>query len=107
MNGHSYQDPPSLYFAHQDQVLELPPGAELLGGSEFCPVGIYSIDDQVFAVQGHPEFTRSIMQDILARKDGDEDLLQTAESSLEDGTPDGQLFAQWIVNFLTNTAKNN
>jgi len=101
MNGQANGNTRSLYFAHQDQVQELPPGAELLGGSEFCPIAMYSISDQVFAVQGHPEFTLGIMQDILARKDAGDDLLNTAESSLANGTPDGQLFAQWIVNFLT------
>jgi GMP synthase-like glutamine amidotransferase len=40
MNGHSLQGAPALYFAHQDQVQELPPGAELLGGNEFCPIAL-------------------------------------------------------------------
>ncbi|NCF69312.1 MAG: hypothetical protein GWP61_25450 [Chloroflexi bacterium] len=100
MNGQANGGSLSLYFAHQDQVQELPPGAELLGGSEFCPIGLYSIADQVFAVQGHPEFTLEIMQDILARKDSDDDVLEAAASSLNNGTPDGRLVAQWIVNFL-------
>jgi len=98
----------SLYFAHQDQVIELPPDAELLGGNGFCPIALYTIRDQILGVQGHPEFSQSIMQDILSREKlgRDDDVVKTAESSLADGKPDGRLFAQWIVNFLTFDPQN-
>jgi GMP synthase-like glutamine amidotransferase len=92
-----------LYFAHQDQVTSLPPGAELLGGDDFCPIGFYTIGEQVMAIQGHPEFTPQIMEDIIALKEGDIDdqVYQAAASSLEDGRTDGQQVARWMVNFLT------
>jgi GMP synthase-like glutamine amidotransferase len=45
-----------LLASHQDQVLTLPAGATLLATSDFCPVAAYSIGDQVFCVQPHPEF---------------------------------------------------
>lgn len=92
----------ALYFAHQDQVIELPPDAELLGGNGFCPNAMFVIKDQVLGVQGHPEFTKSMMQDILAGKNGNTspELLNLAEESLQNGEPDNNLFTQWIVNFL-------
>jgi GMP synthase-like glutamine amidotransferase len=92
----------SLYFAHQDQVINLPPEAEHLGGNDFCPNAMYAIGDQVLGVQGHPEFTQSIMQDIFTRQRDlqETEMFKTAVSSLENGRPDNQLFAQWIVNFL-------
>jgi GMP synthase (glutamine-hydrolysing) len=92
----------SLYFAHQDQVKQLPPDAELLGASQFCPIGMYTIRDQIFGIQGHPEFSQSIMRDIVNRQkyNGDEAVAIAAEASLEDGTPDNQIVAQWAVNFL-------
>lgn len=92
-----------LYFVHQDQVLALPEEAELLGGNGFCPNLMFVMESQVLGVQGHPEFTEPIMVDILAGKEGDisEDLLKTAQTSLENRKPDNILFAQWIVNFLT------
>jgi GMP synthase-like glutamine amidotransferase len=100
MNGQQQQV--ALYFAHQDQVIQLPPGAELLGGSEFCPIGMYTIQDQIFGIQGHPEFSRSIMSDILNRQktNGDVAVATAAEASLESGTADGRIVAEWIVNFL-------
>jgi len=40
----------------QDQVLDLPPGAEVLAGNAHCPVGMYQVGRMV-GIQGHPEFT--------------------------------------------------
>ncbi len=93
----------SLYFSHQDQVIRLPPEAELLGGNAFCPNAFYTIGNHVLGIQGHPEFSASIMQDLLDRR---KELLgpqayEMAACSLNSGTPDNQLVAQWIVNFLT------
>ncbi|MEN8171357.1 MAG: hypothetical protein ABFS03_00605 [Chloroflexota bacterium] len=95
----------ALYFVHQDQVIELPPGAELLGGNDFCPNLIFTIDNQALGIQGHPEFGLEIMGDImLARKDTvGEDVYQKALDSLDNGKPDNQLFAEWIVNFFTGS----
>lgn len=92
----------ALYFVHQDQVTELPPGAELLGGSEFCPNAFFTIDNQVLGLQGHPEFSLAIMQDILSRErvGVDTKLQATAVNSLRQGDPDNQMMAQWLVNFL-------
>jgi hypothetical protein len=42
------------------------------------------------------------MEDILAGKVGNvaEDKVKTAVSSIQNGTPDNDTFAHWIVNFL-------
>jgi GMP synthase-like glutamine amidotransferase len=92
----------SLYFAHQDQVTTLPPEAELLGGNGFCPTVLYEIENQVLGIQGHPEFTLNIMQDIVGLLEGnmEPELLQTAVSSLND-TPDNDAVGHWIVNFFS------
>lgn len=91
-----------LYFVHQDQVQQLPAEAELLGGNGFCPNAMFVMDDRVLGVQGHPEFTKPIMEDILAGKVGNvsEGVVKTAVFSVQNGTPDNDTFAQWIVNFL-------
>lgn len=93
----------SLYFVHQDQVIDLPPEAEHLAGNDFCPNVMYAIGEQVLGVQGHPEFTPEIMEGIFAsRSDALKatELFQTAVSSIANGRPDNHLFANWIVNFL-------
>ena len=93
----------ALYFVHQDQVIRLPPEAELLGGNAFCPNAFYTIDKRALGIQGHPEFSASIMQDLLAlRKERlGPRVYEMAAHSLGSGTPDDQLVAQWMVNFLT------
>ncbi len=95
----------SLYFAHQDQVMALPPEAELLGGNGFCPNGMYEINGRVLGIQGHPEFTSSIMEDIrvMVKDIMEPGMYETAVSSLQNAQTDNQLVGLWIVNFLTTT----
>jgi GMP synthase-like glutamine amidotransferase len=92
----------SLYFVHQDQVVELPPGAHLLAGNDFCPNVMYTIPGRVLGIQGHPEFTKEIMRDVLASKEGgiEPHLQQSGLQSLDAAEPDNQLLARWIVSFL-------
>ncbi len=93
----------ALYFVHQDQVIDLPPEAELLGGNAFCPNALYTINNRVLGIQGHPEFTHDLMEKILAAHDKqtDPEVHATAVASLNNGMPDNQRMATWIVNFLT------
>ena len=93
---------PSLYFVHQDQVVELPPNAELLGGNEFCPNIFYTIEEQVLGIQGHPEFPEKLVREIVETRLDivGEEVQAEALRSLDDGMPNNQLFAEWIVNFL-------
>jgi len=92
----------SLYFVHQDQVVKLPSEAELLGGNTFCPIALYEIDNRVLGIQGHPEFSAGIMQDLLymVEKELEPSMYEASVRSLDNGTPDNQLVAQWIVNFI-------
>jgi hypothetical protein len=55
------------------------------------------------AIQGHPEFTPEIMEDILGRKEGqiDDQVYQEASRSLNGQQTDGQRVGRWMVNFLT------
>ncbi len=91
-----------LYFAHDDQVMALPPHAELLGGNDFCPIALYTIDGKLLAMQGHPEFTPSVMEDVRVQMEGrmDEEMYKTAVSSLKNAQPDRAIAGQWIHNFL-------
>lgn len=48
-----------LIMSHQDQVTELPKGAEVIAQSDFCPFEMYIIGEKILSMQGHPEFTTS------------------------------------------------
>lgn len=51
-----------LLASHQDQVLELPPGAQLLASADTCAVAAYHIGDHVIGVQAHPEFDAELVR---------------------------------------------
>ncbi|MEM7535081.1 MAG: hypothetical protein AAF639_23095 [Chloroflexota bacterium] len=102
----AWMEPPlptgSFYFCHQDQVTQLPDGASHLGGSAFCPNGLFVMGHQVLATQAHPEFTHEIMAEAFAwlRPHLDGAFMDAAEANLNTGQPDNAVMAQWIVNFL-------
>ena len=55
----------SLFVSHQDQVLELPKGATLVASNDFCPVAAFTVGNEVFCVQAHPEFDIGFSQFLL------------------------------------------
>jgi GMP synthase-like glutamine amidotransferase len=92
----------SLLFSHQDQVVELPTGAELLGTEEFCPNQMYSIGNHIFCLQGHPEFTPAFSR---ARLDSrialiGKEVYDKAIQSLTQKT-NAEEVGQWLKNFKT------
>ena len=46
-----------LIHIHQDQVVLLPQEATLIGSTSFCANAMFHMGDNVFCMQGHPEFT--------------------------------------------------
>lgn len=53
---------------HQDQVIELPEGAKVIGQSDFCQYAMLSYGDRALSIQPHPEFTTPFMKDLLESK---------------------------------------
>ena len=88
----------------QDQVLELPPGAEVLGGNQHCPVGIFRVGNML-GIQGHPEFSAAYAEALLTlRRDQiGAERVDAALATLHHPT-DAALLAQWATNFLTRAA---
>lgn len=50
---------------HEDAVVRLPPGAELLGSSPGCRNELYALGDLMLGVQGHPEWDAAFMHTCL------------------------------------------
>jgi len=50
---------------HKDIVCQYPEGVEELGWSDKCRVQGMYMPKKVITVQGHPEFTEAIMQELL------------------------------------------
>lgn len=50
---------------HQDQVVELPQGAEVVGQNSFCENAALVYDDRAYTVQAHPEFGDAMVQGLI------------------------------------------
>ena len=102
----------SLYAAHREQVLALPPGAVALGGNADCPVGSFAIGRNVLTTQYHPEMTAGFiaeLTDYLAQ-DLPDKVIAAARASLA-GKSDNAGMALRIVRFfegaqITETSRN-
>lgn len=91
----------NILMSCQDQVLELPPGAEVLGGNVHCPVGIFRLGNML-GIQGHPEFTPAYAEALLhlRRERIGPERVDKALATLH--LPlDAQLLAQWVRKFVS------
>jgi len=92
----------SLNAVHQDQVVDLPDGAEVLARSPFCENAVLAYGDSVLTMQPHPEFNDSFKRDLMdERLKGlvPDDRMSGAYATLDrEMTTD--IAATWIVDFL-------
>ncbi|MEM9011620.1 MAG: type 1 glutamine amidotransferase [Pseudomonadota bacterium] len=91
---------------HQDQVVDLPPEARVLAGSDFCPYAALAYGDPAapgaVSVQFHPEFTPALDGALIELRRGDaipEAVASPALASLARRT-DHLVWADWIVQYL-------
>ncbi|KAK0715187.1 class I glutamine amidotransferase-like protein [Lasiosphaeris hirsuta] len=88
---------------HRDQALGVPAGAELLASTDKCPNHGFIVPGRVITVQGHPEFTDDIMQEILETRHAtglfSDDLFQSGMDRRAD-EQDGVLMARVFLKFL-------
>ena len=92
--------------SHQDQVLELPPGATLLASAPTCPIAAYSYGGHVYCVQGHPEFVPEQAASIYSSRIEQlgRDTYETAMRSL-DRSLDNDLVGAWIATAIRSAAE--
>lgn len=99
------RDRVKLIHIHQDQVVRLPENATHLGSTDFCANAAFYIGDNVFCMQGHPEFERDYTAALMAARTETmgTDNVAAATQTLEAGH-EGVTIANWIVNFFTRHA---
>jgi GMP synthase-like glutamine amidotransferase len=94
--------------SHQDQVVELPHGAELLareadGG---CPIAGFTIGERAWTIQPHPEFVAPLADHLLA---GRIDLIGAAKVAAARESLsrplDQSTVADWIARFFTDPTR--
>ncbi|MBH8581665.1 type 1 glutamine amidotransferase [Bisbaumannia pacifica] len=88
---------------HQDQVVELPPQARVLAGSDHCPHGVLNYAFPALSVQYHPEFTPAYVEALLDRYGGhlfDQAEAQAARASLSQTDLANAEVAAWVARFF-------
>ena len=86
---------------HQDQVVELPPGAEVLAENDTCAHAALRIGAEILALQAHPEFDHDMIAGLIEHR-GDrvpDDRLEAARAGLGRPVANGHV-ARWIGDFL-------
>ncbi len=87
-----------LCYNHNDQVVTLPPEAELIATSDFCENEAFIIGDHILSFQGHPEYNIKYAQYLLNTADEKEKrTIQKAEKSLIQYTAQGLEVARWMM----------
>ncbi|KAI3444069.1 hypothetical protein Pfo_000734 [Paulownia fortunei] len=61
--------PPTLSIieCHQDEVWEVPEGAQVLACSDKTGVEMFTFGDYILGIQGHPEYTKDILDNLIDR----------------------------------------
>lgn len=88
--------------SHQDQVTVPPPGARVVGGSDFTPCGMLDYGADGVSIQLHPEFSREFAEALLRLRRArlpDPGGVDHALASLARPT-DAAAIAQWLRGFL-------
>uniref|UniRef100_UPI003B516FE7 type 1 glutamine amidotransferase n=1 Tax=Roseovarius indicus TaxID=540747 RepID=UPI003B516FE7 len=91
---------------HQDQVTEVPQGAEVIGKSDFCAHAALVYDDRILTIQPHPEFGPDIVEDLIRLRGKGvvpDDLLEGATARL-DAPTDAARFADRMAAFFKKGA---
>lgn len=91
----------TLLASHQDQVLELPSGTQLLASSDNCPIAAFGKDGKILCIQPHPEFVPEYSAYLLQKRRSalGEDHFQRSMKSLEH-KHDGLAFAKRMIEFV-------
>jgi GMP synthase-like glutamine amidotransferase len=93
-----------IHQMHRDCVFYYPEGVEELGSSPVCKVqGMYS-PKRLMTVQGHPEFNKDIMREIVDTRHATgifDDKAYTEHGKKVDLPHDGLIVSQAFLRFLT------
>ena len=90
-----------LIHVHQDQVMTLPPDAIRLAQSDFCKNAAFAIGKQVFAIQGHPEFTPAYTNALIDIREDQIGKDRAAKARVSLQKPhDGRRVGGWILDFF-------
>jgi GMP synthase-like glutamine amidotransferase len=92
--------------SHQDQIESLPPGAEILGWNEHCPISMLGVGENMIGIQGHPEFDPAYSEALMESRRGDLIPEATVEEGMNslDRDIDGDRLVDWILQRVSSDA---
>ena len=89
-----------LLVSHQEQVVKLPPGAEVIASNDNCPFYMMQLANSL-SLQGHPEFSKAYVRSLIEDRK-DRLSMRCYEDGLQSLTMDNDtmLTAQWMTRFF-------
>ncbi|GAB2218233.1 hypothetical protein Droror1_Dr00001452 [Drosera rotundifolia] len=94
----------SLIECHQDEVWEVPTGAEVIAFSDKTGTEMFIISDHILGIQGHPEYTKDILYNLIDRLVTNNSIelsfAEEAKLSLENSEPDCKYWECICKSFL-------
>lgn len=99
--------PVALNAWHQDQVVELPHDARVVGSSDFCANAMLAYGDSIWTVQAHPEFPAEFIDGLIKTRGKGvvpENQLEAATAVLPEPT-DSQRIAAHMAQFFKSKAR--
>ncbi|WCJ30170.1 Class I glutamine amidotransferase-like superfamily protein [Euphorbia peplus] len=89
---------------HQDEVWEVPIGAQVIAFSDKTGVEMFNIGDHILGIQGHPEYTQDILFNLVDRllnnNSIDFEFAQNAKFGFQLAEPDRKSWGKICKNFL-------
>ncbi|KAL9442543.1 hypothetical protein AB3S75_020958 [Citrus x aurantiifolia] len=94
----------SIMECHRDEVWKVPIGAEVIGFSDKTGVEMFTIGDHILGIQGHPEYTKDILYNLIDRllnnNSIEREFAENAKFGLEIAEPDRKCWEKICRNFL-------
>ena len=87
---------------HQDQVTQVPEGAEVIGTNTFCENAMISYGDTIWTVQAHPEFGNDFIQGLMETRGKGvvPDALMQAAANRANAPDDNDRIGRYMADFL-------
>ena len=98
-----------LNAVHQDQIVQLPAGAEVLASSGFCQYAVVRYAPNMVSLQAHPEFSMAFESDLLRLRRGEAVPEPAATRGLESleqpaASTNSEQVGAWLVKTLCESA---
>ena len=103
---YDWMQPPAsntgLYHFNLERVTKLPENALSFANTDDYQHYAYTLGDNILSLQGHPEQPRRAMNNFLSviKDKISEEELEKATIFIDNGKPDADIWAQWIMRFM-------